>query len=47
MIKSGEGLLIPPNVPHEMAATEDTVFLDLFAPAREDWLKGDDQYLRR
>lgn len=47
MIKSGEGLLIPPNVPHEMAATEDTVFLDFFAPAREDWLKGDDQYLRR
>jgi hypothetical protein len=28
-------------------ALEDTVALDLFAPRREDWIRGDDAYLRR
>jgi hypothetical protein len=28
-------------------ALEDTVALDIFTPAREDWISGDDAYLRR
>jgi hypothetical protein len=28
-------------------ALEDTVVLDIFTPAREDWIRGDDAYLRR
>jgi hypothetical protein len=28
-------------------ALEDTVALDIFTPAREDWIRGDDAYLRR
>jgi hypothetical protein len=28
-------------------ALEDTVVTDLFTPRREDWISGDDAYLRR
>jgi hypothetical protein len=27
-------------------ALEDSLVLDVFAPRREDWLRGDDAYLR-
>jgi quercetin dioxygenase-like cupin family protein len=40
-------LAIPPHAPHEVEALEDTVVLDIFTPAREDWIRGDDAYLRR
>ncbi len=43
----GESLEIPPGVPHQVIALEDSVALDLFAPRREDWISGDDAYLRR
>jgi hypothetical protein len=33
-------------VPHRVDALEDAVVLDVFAPRREDWLRGDDAYLR-
>jgi len=26
---------------------EDTACIDFFAPVREDWLKGEDRYLRK
>lgn len=45
-VKEGEVFVIPPNVPHAALALEDTVDLDCFSPLREDWLKGQDQYLR-
>jgi len=28
-------------------ALEDTVVVDVFSPSREDWMRGDDSYLRR
>ena len=46
-VGAGELLRIPPNVPHSAEAVEDTVCLDIFNPTREDWLRGEDQYLRR
>jgi quercetin dioxygenase-like cupin family protein len=46
VVKEGEVLVIPPNVEHEAVAVEDTVVLDCFSPIRDDWLKGQDQYLR-
>ncbi len=46
-VRAGEFLCIPPNVPHTATALEDTVDIDLFTPPREDWLQGNDQYLRR
>jgi len=47
IVRTGEMLQIPPGVTHSAEALEDTVALDLFAPAREDWIRGDDAYLRR
>lgn len=47
IVEAGDLLPIPPNVPHSVVALEDTVAVDLFAPAREDWMRGDDAYLRR
>jgi len=47
VVRSGEVLCIPPNVPHEAHALEDTVDLDVFNPPRQDWIDRDDAYLRR
>jgi hypothetical protein len=30
-----------------VVALEDSTVTDLFTPAREDWIRGDDAYLRR
>ena len=46
VVRAGEVLHIPPNVLHSAEALEDTVDLDVFVPPREDWLSGDDDYLR-
>ena len=46
IVREGEVLVIPPNVAHAALALEDTVDLDCFSPLRDDWLKGQDQYLR-
>jgi quercetin dioxygenase-like cupin family protein len=45
-LRAGEVLVIPANVPHEAVALEDTYDLDVFSPPREDWIKGQDAYLR-
>ena len=47
VVSAGEVLCIPPNMPHEALALEDTVDLDIFNPPREDWINKDDAYLRR
>ncbi len=46
-VVAGQVLRIPPNAIHEVEALEDSVALDLFSPPREDWIRGDDAYLRR
>lgn len=46
-VRSGEILCIPPHVPHEVLALEDSVALDIFNPPRQDWISGDDAYLRK
>ncbi|HTU49739.1 MAG TPA: cupin domain-containing protein [Acidobacteriaceae bacterium] len=47
IVRSGEILVIPPNLPHSAEAIEDTVDLDIFCPPREDWIRGTDAYLRK
>ena len=37
VVKVGEVLCIPPNMPHEAWAVEDTLDLDVFTPPREDF----------
>ncbi|MCU1284961.1 MAG: Pectin degradation protein KdgF [Acidobacteriales bacterium] len=46
LVRTGEVLCIPPNVPHSAEAVEDTVDVDVFTPPRADWLAKDDAYLR-
>ena len=44
VVRAGELLHIPPNLPHKAEALEDTVDLDVFTPIRQDWLDGTDSY---
>src|SRR5438309_8875740 len=46
VVRKGEVLSIPSNVPHRAVAMEDTLDLDIFSPIRVDWLTGQDHYLR-
>lgn len=46
-VKAGENLSIPSEVEHAALAIEDTVDIDVFSPVRQDWLSGEDSYLRR
>ena len=46
VVRAGEMLVIPSDVPHAATALEDTLDLDIFAPARADWAAGQDGYLR-
>jgi quercetin dioxygenase-like cupin family protein len=47
IVRAGEVLQIPPHVPHSAEALEDCIAVDLFSPPREDWIRGDDAYLRK
>jgi quercetin dioxygenase-like cupin family protein len=44
VVRAGEVLHIPSNVPHKAIALEDTLDLDIFTPIRQDWLDGSDTY---
>jgi quercetin dioxygenase-like cupin family protein len=46
IVTAGQALQIPSNVPHSAEALEDSEALDLFSPVRQDWVSGDDAYLR-
>ena len=45
-LRQGESLVIPPHVPHAVWAEEDTDVTDVFSPRRDDWIRGEDAYLR-
>jgi quercetin dioxygenase-like cupin family protein len=47
VVRAGEVLTIPPNMPHKAEALEDTVDLDIFHPPRADWINKTDSYLRK
>lgn len=38
-VGSGDSVLIPGNVPHSLIVLEDMKVVDVFSPAREDFLK--------
>jgi len=46
VVRAGETLCIPSNMPHKAEALVDTVDLDVFCPPRADWIGKTDQYLR-
>ena len=47
VVRAGEVLVIPSNMPHKAEALEDTLAIDTFHPPREDWIKKTDSYLRK
>ena len=47
IVRAGEVLHIPSNVPHKAEALEDTLDVDIFDPPRQDWLNKTDAYLRK
>ena len=46
VVGKGQAMVIPSNMPHGAKALEDTDDLDVFTPPRQDWISGDDAYLR-
>jgi len=46
IVRGGETLVIPPHEPHGVDVLEDTAVVDIFSPRRDDWIAGDDAYLR-
>ena len=42
----GDVVVIPANLPHEATAIGDVEEIDMWAPRRDDWLDGTDDYLR-
>ncbi len=47
IVRSGEVLVIPSQVPHKAEALEDTLDVDVFCPPRQDWLDGTDTYFHK
>ena len=41
IMRSGEVVHLPSNLPHAVIALEDTVTFDIFSPPREDFLTGE------
>jgi quercetin dioxygenase-like cupin family protein len=46
VLGAGDAVVIPPDSPHRVEALEDSLAVDVFSPPREDWIRGDDAYLR-
>ena len=47
VLEPGGVLHIPSGAFHQVEALEDSVAVDVFSPPREDWIRGDDAYLRK
>jgi quercetin dioxygenase-like cupin family protein len=47
VVRGGELVQIPPNVPHAAEAVEDTLAIDVFSPVRQDWIDKTDSYFPR
>jgi len=47
VVRGGELIQIPPNVPHAAEVVEDCVAIDVFSPVRQDWIDKTDSYFQR
>ena len=45
-LNAGDLVVIPPDLPHEALMVGDVEEIDTWAPPRQDWLDGTDDYLR-
>jgi quercetin dioxygenase-like cupin family protein len=46
VVSVGESMIVPSGVPHQVEALADSLVLDVFSPVRDDWVRGEDAYLR-
>lgn len=46
-LHAGDVIVIPSNLPHEALMIGDVEEIDSWAPPRQDWLDGTDDYLRK
>jgi len=46
IVRGGEVLVIPSNLPHSAETLEDCVAIDVFSPPRQDWIDKTDSYIR-
>lgn len=46
VVGANEVVLIPSGLLHSASADENTFELDIFCPPRQDWIDGDDAYMR-
>jgi quercetin dioxygenase-like cupin family protein len=44
---AGDVICVPSDAPHYLECLEDATLTELFSPRREDWMAGDDAYLRK
>ena len=47
VVRGGELIQIPPNVPHAAEVIEDCIAFDVFSPVRQDWIDKTDSYFQR
>ena len=47
VVRAGELIQIPANVPHGIEVLEDAVAIDVFSPVRQDWIDKTDTYFKR
>jgi quercetin dioxygenase-like cupin family protein len=47
VVRSGEVIVIPSNMPHGVDVIEDSEAIDVFSPVRQDWIDGTDTYFQR
>jgi unsaturated pyranuronate lyase len=47
VVNAGEVIQIPGGVPHQVEVLADAFVIDVFSPAREDWVNKTDDYFRR
>ena len=46
IVEGGNAVHIPPNATHSVEALEDSLVVDVYSPVRQDWIRGEDRYLR-
>lgn len=47
IVKAGEVIHFPSNLPHRFEALEDTIDIDVFSPPRKDWIEGTANYFTK
>lgn len=46
IVGPGDVVHIPPGVIHGVEALEESLIVDVYSPVRDDWIRGEDKYLR-